>query len=44
MKYVRPQIVKVYDATTAIQSVESRKPGNFSDGILATASAYEADE
>ena len=44
MKYVPPQIVSVHNAVDAIQSIHATKPGQFSDGMDATSSAYEADE
>jgi hypothetical protein len=44
MKYAKPQIVSVYKAVDAIQSIHAAKPGVFSDGLEATSSAYEADE
>jgi hypothetical protein len=44
MEYVQPQIVNVYDAVDAIQSIHASKPGDFSDSNMATSTAYEADE
>jgi|HubBroStandDraft_5_1064220.scaffolds.fasta_scaffold76028_2 hypothetical protein len=43
MKYERPQIVRVFDATTVIQG-SIHKPGSEFDSDAATSTAYEADE
>lgn len=45
MKYARPQIVRIYKAADAIQSIHAMKPGLHFDGTeAATSAAYEADE
>jgi hypothetical protein len=44
MKYVRPQIIRTFNAVDAIQSIQATKPGPLTDGVNATSPAYEADE
>jgi hypothetical protein len=44
MEYVQPQIINLYDAVDAVQSIHASKPGDFSDSNMATSTAYEADE
>jgi hypothetical protein len=49
MRYEKPEVVRVADAVTIIQSSQARKTKVVSDGIPAslhpaTSNAYEADE
>jgi type II secretory pathway component GspD/PulD (secretin) len=43
MKYIKPEIVRSRSAAAVIQA-SANKPGLHTDGMQATASAYEADE
>jgi hypothetical protein len=42
MKYEKPEICSIADATSSIQMVSKQAPQH--DGIATTVSAYEADE